>query len=53
LEGSGDEAPEVLATALTFLHDALIPHAGAEDAALYPMVEQVMHAPWGHSNRES
>jgi|SRR5215207_2715177 len=45
VEGSGSEAPAALDTALTFLRDALIPHAWAEDAVLYPMVEQVMHAP--------
>ena len=31
--------------ALAFLRDQLIPHAAAEDAALYPVVERVMQAP--------
>jgi iron-sulfur cluster repair protein YtfE (RIC family) len=44
-----DAAPDRLAAALDdvldFLRGDLIPHARAEDAALYPVVEQVMHAP--------
>jgi iron-sulfur cluster repair protein YtfE (RIC family) len=34
-----------LDTALAFLRESLIPHAQAEDAVLYPRVEQVMQAP--------
>lgn len=45
VEGSDDEAPAAVDTALSFLRDFLIPHAEAEDAALYPIVEQVMNAP--------
>jgi iron-sulfur cluster repair protein YtfE (RIC family) len=45
LEDSGNEVPAALDTVLVFLHDSLIPHAQAEDAVLYPMVEQVMKAP--------
>jgi iron-sulfur cluster repair protein YtfE (RIC family) len=45
LEGSEAELPTALDKALTFLHNSLIPHAGAEDAVLYPIVEQVMNAP--------
>lgn len=30
---------------LRFLHQHLVPHARAEEAALYPSVEQVMNAP--------
>lgn len=44
-EGSEDELLAALDTALVFLRESLIPHAGAEDAVLYPRVEQVMHAP--------
>ena len=44
-EDSEDEVLAALDAALAFLHDSLIPHAGAEDAVLYPRVEQVMHAP--------
>ena len=40
-----------LDAALAFLRESLIPHAQAEDAVLYPMVEQVMHAP-GACNHE-
>ena len=43
-EDSEDEVLAALDAALAFLHDSLIPHAGAEDAVLYPRVEQVMHA---------
>src|SRR5512133_2853009 len=45
VEGIDDEVPAVLDTVLAFLRDSLIPHARAEDAALYPVVEQVMNAP--------
>jgi hypothetical protein len=44
-EGSEDEVPAALDAALAFLRESLIPHAWTEDAVLYPMVEQVMHAP--------
>jgi iron-sulfur cluster repair protein YtfE (RIC family) len=45
VEGRDDEASAAVDTALGFLRDFLIPHAEAEDATLYPMVEQVMNAP--------
>jgi iron-sulfur cluster repair protein YtfE (RIC family) len=45
VEGTDNEVPAALDTALDFLRDFLIPHARAEDAALYPVVEQVMNAP--------
>lgn len=44
-EGDGNTLLTALDDALAFLHHDLIPHARAEDAALYPKVEQVMHAP--------
>jgi iron-sulfur cluster repair protein YtfE (RIC family) len=44
-EGREDEVLAALDAALAFLRESLIPHARAEDAVLYPMVEQVMHAP--------
>jgi iron-sulfur cluster repair protein YtfE (RIC family) len=44
-EGSEDEVLAALDTALVFLRESLIPHAQAEDAVLYPRVEQVMQAP--------
>jgi len=43
VDGNGTEA--AVDDALAFLRDHLIPHARAEDSALYPKVEQVMHAP--------
>jgi iron-sulfur cluster repair protein YtfE (RIC family) len=43
--GDGNTLLTALDEALAFLHHHLIPHAQAEDAALYPKVEQVMHAP--------
>lgn len=39
------EARELAAAALEFLQGHLIPHAGAEEAALYPVVARVMGAP--------
>lgn len=44
-DGDSDTLLTALDDALAFLHRHLIPHAQAEDAALYPKVEQVMHAP--------
>jgi iron-sulfur cluster repair protein YtfE (RIC family) len=44
-EGDRDMLLKALDDALTFLHHHLIPHAQAEDAVLYPTVEQVMQAP--------
>jgi hypothetical protein len=44
-EGREDEVLAALDAALAFLRESLIPHARAEDAVLYPRVEQVMHAP--------
>jgi iron-sulfur cluster repair protein YtfE (RIC family) len=44
LEDSDNEV-RALDTVLAFLHDSLIPHAQAEDAVLYPVVEEVMKAP--------
>jgi iron-sulfur cluster repair protein YtfE (RIC family) len=44
-EGDSDTLLTMLDGALAFLHRHLIPHAQAEDAALYPKVEQVMRAP--------
>jgi hypothetical protein len=44
-EGREDEVLAALDAALAFLRESLIPHARAEDAALYPRLEQVMHAP--------
>ncbi len=45
----GSDAPEVVRTkaekALEFLRHHLIPHAEAEDAALYPVVQKAMGAP--------
>ena len=37
--------PDDLRTIVEFLRDHLVPHARAEEAELYPMVEQVMRAP--------
>jgi hypothetical protein len=45
VEGIDNEVPAALDTVLAFLRDSLIPHARAEDAALHPVVEQVMNAP--------
>jgi iron-sulfur cluster repair protein YtfE (RIC family) len=45
LEDQDNEALPAVDRALGFLRDSLIPHAQAEDAVLYPMVEQVMNAP--------
>ena len=45
LERGDDEVPAAVDAALAFLRDTLIPHAEAEDAALYPVVERVMSAP--------
>lgn len=46
---AADDDPDTLRNtvddALEFLHHHLIPHAHAEEVALYPKVEQVMHAP--------
>lgn len=44
-ESSGEGLEEKLDEALAFLEGQLIPHAEAEDAELYPKVEQVMQAP--------
>jgi iron-sulfur cluster repair protein YtfE (RIC family) len=44
-EGSHDEMLAAVDAAITFLRESLIPHAQAEDAVLYPRVEQLMHAP--------
>ena len=44
-ESDGDGLLTALDAALAFLRHHLIPHAQAEDAALYPKVEQVMQAP--------
>lgn len=44
-EGDGDTLQAALDDALAFLDRSLIPHAHAEDAALYPRVEDAMHAP--------
>lgn len=44
-EGGGEGLGEALDEALAFLEGQLIPHAQAEDAELYPKVEQVMQAP--------
>ena len=44
-EGNGNGLLTALDDVLAFLHHHLIPHAQAEDAVLYPKVEQVMHAP--------
>jgi hemerythrin-like domain-containing protein len=45
LEDHDNEPLPTVDTALAFLCDSLIPHAQAEDAVLYPVVEQVMKAP--------
>jgi iron-sulfur cluster repair protein YtfE (RIC family) len=45
VEGSDEEMPAAVDAALDFLRDSLIPHAQAEEAVLYPMVEQVMNVP--------
>lgn len=43
---NGDPAfPELLSDAVAFLNAHLIPHAMAEEAALYPEVERLMSAP--------
>ncbi|GIV00643.1 MAG: hypothetical protein KatS3mg014_2258 [Actinomycetota bacterium] len=42
-----DELRERLAAALDFLRNVLLPHAGAEEAALYPAVERVLRATGG------
>jgi iron-sulfur cluster repair protein YtfE (RIC family) len=39
------ERAHQLAAVVAFLREHLVPHARAEEAALYPMVEQVMRAP--------
>lgn len=39
------DAPKRLRAIVEFLQEHLMPHARAEEAALYPTVEQVMHAP--------
>ncbi|NUW39479.1 hemerythrin domain-containing protein [Nonomuraea rhodomycinica] len=44
-EGDRDTLVKALDDTLTFLERHLIPHAQAEDAVLYPKVEQVMRAP--------
>jgi iron-sulfur cluster repair protein YtfE (RIC family) len=44
-EGDADTLLPPLDEALAFLYRHLIPHAQAEDAVLYPKVEQAMHAP--------
>ena len=44
-ESDGDGLRALLDEALAFLEGQLIPHAQAEDAELYPKVEQVMQAP--------
>ncbi len=41
---NGERAHQ-LAAVVAFLREHLVPHARAEEAALYPMVEQVMSAP--------
>ena len=45
VEGPDDELPGAVDDAIAFLRESLIPHAEAEDAVLYPKVEQVMNAP--------
>ena len=45
VEGPDDELPGAVDDAIAFLRESLIPHAEAEDAVLYPKVEQVMSAP--------
>lgn len=45
IDGDGDKVLTALDDALEFLHHHLIPHAQADDAVLYPRVEQVMRAP--------
>ncbi len=42
-----DELRNRLARVLDFLRSVLLPHAGAEDAALYPAVERVLRAVGG------
>ena len=44
-DGDARTLPAALDDVLAFLRDHLIPHAQAEDVALYPKVEQVMAAP--------
>ena len=44
-ERSPDEVREEVGKALDFLLHFLIPHAKAEDAALYPVVQKLMGAP--------
>ena len=47
-DGVGESDPVTLAAlgeVLEFLEHHLIPHAGAEDAALYPVVARIMGAP--------
>jgi len=45
VEGPDDELPGAVDDAIAFLRESLIPHAEAEDAVLFPNVEQVMNAP--------
>ncbi len=42
---SSEEVREGVGSALDFLQHFLIPHATAEDAALYPVVQKLMGAP--------
>ena len=44
-------APQLLARALDFLQGHLIPHAQAEEAALYPVVDRLMGAPKATATR--
>ncbi|WP_343949642.1 hemerythrin domain-containing protein [Spirilliplanes yamanashiensis] len=44
-EGDGGGLRRALDDVLEFLHHHLIPHAQAEDAVLYPVVERAMGAP--------
>jgi iron-sulfur cluster repair protein YtfE (RIC family) len=41
----GSDIPQRLEAIVTFLHGDLVPHARAEEAALYPAVERAMAAP--------
>ncbi|HXF74355.1 MAG TPA: hemerythrin domain-containing protein [Actinomycetota bacterium] len=55
LDALADAAPDLpeqelrgrLAAVLSFLQDVLLPHAGAEDGALYPAVERLLRATGG------
>jgi iron-sulfur cluster repair protein YtfE (RIC family) len=45
LDSWRDDTPNRLGQIVEFLRGHLVPHARAEEAALYPMVEEVMQAP--------